>query len=273
MSRGSSSTGGNYRGVSWWFRACNVCFFHPGIIGIRGEVNEWLWASRLSHGKDPSWVIKYTQSQSSRPRTKPEALQQERESGSRDKMWQNKVFKCFSLSSRGDVVRTANMTPPRGDWMCTRAYGGQACRQGGFPPGKEGVGFTVWWWTVKHLSFTLVLFADGSWKQKNKRPGWDGSASCSFFNNNDRRCLFSFRINYEDTLLNRFVNWWSNRSLNSKLAAPEKGLIAVYCGSLNVKPFIILCMICSIILGPLRLFSYVPERSFCCFWKWEVQNT
>lgn len=95
--------------------------------------------------------------------------------GIRDEMRQNKVFKCFSLPSRGGVALTANMTPPRGDWMITRA-----CRveraggQGGFPPGKEGVRFTVcplrprWWWTVEHLSFNLVLFADGGWKRRTK---------------------------------------------------------------------------------------------------------
>lgn len=43
MSRGSFPTGGNYRGLSWWFRACVcVCFRIPRITGIQGETNEWL---------------------------------------------------------------------------------------------------------------------------------------------------------------------------------------------------------------------------------------
>lgn len=43
MPRGSFPAGGNYRGVSWWFRALVWGFsIIPRTNGIQGEMNEWL---------------------------------------------------------------------------------------------------------------------------------------------------------------------------------------------------------------------------------------
>lgn len=110
-------------------------------------------------------------SQSSRPRTKPEVLQQEREAS---EIRCDKT-KCLSVIQMGCCAnRKYDTTQGRLDMhMCIR----QVYRQGGFPTGKDGVRFTVcpfsprWWWTVEHLSFTLALFADGSWKQRIKGQG------------------------------------------------------------------------------------------------------
>lgn len=132
----------------------------------------WHRASRLLHGKDPSWVIKYTRSALQAPGP---SRRHYSERGIGDEMRQNKVFKSFSVSSRCCANHKYDTTPGRLNvHTCIR---GRACRRGGFPPGKEGVRFTVcplsacWWWTVRHLRFTLVLFADGSWKQRTKSQG------------------------------------------------------------------------------------------------------
>lgn len=201
MSRGSCSTGGDYRGVSqrfWAWLCVRACF----------SLNHWNprwceWMAEWDGGEHPACQVEKTQAESlniyrvSSLGPGP-SRRHYSERGIRHKMRQHKVFKRFSLSSRGGVVLTTNMTPPGGVLTCTQ---GRAYRQGAPPPDKEGVRFTVCplssrrWWTVKHLSFTLRFVCGRQLKAEKKRPGRDGPASCSFFSHNGGRCRFSFRIN------------------------------------------------------------------------------
>lgn len=153
-------------------------------------MNGWVRWHRVScHRKDPSWIIRYIQSQFYGPRTKPQALQRERH---------RRV--CFSVSSRWDVVLTTNMTPPRGDWMCTRAYGVQHAGRVASPLAKRCWVYSLPSERMQMMDSEASLFHPGFvWrrqlKAKNKRPGRDDPASCSVLSNNGRTCLFSFWIN------------------------------------------------------------------------------
>lgn len=138
----------------------------------------WHRASRLLHGKDPSWVIKYTRSALQAPGPSQRHYS---ERGIGDEMRQNKVLKSFSVSSRWDVVLTTNMTPPRVDWMCTRAYGVEHAGRVASPLAKRVLG----------LQSALSAHADdGQWgisvspwfclqtavesKEQKARAAWSG---------------------------------------------------------------------------------------------------
>lgn len=107
-------------------------------------------ASHLWHGKGPSWVIKYTV----RLRALDQAGGTRAKEASEVRCDKAKVLKCFSPTFRRDVVLTTNMTPPRGEWMCTRAYRVSRADRVAFPLAKRVLG----------LQSALSVHADdGQW--------------------------------------------------------------------------------------------------------------
>lgn len=120
-----------------WFGA----FFIQLFDGIEFQMNEWLSKTAVCipsvAWKNRGWVIKNIQSQA------PGSLLSQRhytEWGIRDKMWLKKSVYVFFLSSSGDVVLTTNMTPPRGHWMCTRAYRVKQAGMTAFPLANRVLG-------------------------------------------------------------------------------------------------------------------------------------